>query len=76
MRHARRGPQVPDVERPERADFPGVPKPRRKALPVIGGQRHQDVELLLEPRVSFAWRPPVDIGRHDTRTNTESQFTS
>ena len=36
------GPQMPNVERPERSYVLGVPEPGRQAFPVVGGKRHQD----------------------------------
>ena len=51
------GPEMPDVERPERADVLGVPEPGRQALPVVGGERHQDVELLVQVRIAHEQAP-------------------
>jgi len=39
---------MPDVERPQRSHILGVPETRGQPLSIVGRQRHQDVELLIQ----------------------------
>ena len=53
--HSRHRAEVPDVDGVERAGAPRVAEPRRQAFAIVGGERHQHVELALEIRAPRHW---------------------
>jgi hypothetical protein len=59
--HSWRRAKIPDAEWPKCSHFAGMSKPRRKALAVIRGECHQNIDLLLQVVTSHGCRSDEDV---------------